>query len=75
MDFKGAIAISLLIKGDRSSCDNYRGISVLSRLAKLVKRLICLQITAFFKSNSFFSAAQNGLRSNHNCKKIPNYFS
>ena len=44
-DLKCAIAFPLFKKGDSSSCDNYRGISVLSPFAKILERLLSHQIT------------------------------
>ena len=50
------------------SCDNYRGISVLSPFAKVFERLISDQITHFFTSNNLFSSTQHGFRANHSCE-------
>ena len=67
-DFKCAIAFPLFKKGDSSSCDNYRGISVLSPFAKIFERLISHQITTFFTYKKIFSPEQHGFRSNHSCE-------
>ena len=67
-DLKCAIAFPLFKKGDRSLCDNYRGISVLSPFAKILERLLSKQITDYFDANQIFSRAQHGFRKNHSCE-------
>ena len=67
-DLKCAIAFPLFKKGDSSSCDNYRGISVLSPFAKIYERLLSWQIINYFTDNKLFSTAQHGFRANHSCE-------
>ena len=49
-------------------CDNYRGISVLSPFAKIIERLLAMQITEFFELNDLFSHSQHGFRIEHSCE-------
>ena len=68
---KCAIVFPLFKKGDPTLCDNYRGISVLSPLAKTLERLISIQITNYFESSlglSLFSSSQHGFRRNFSCE-------
>jgi hypothetical protein len=60
---KCAIVFALFKKGDRSNCDNYRGISVLSPFAKIFERILAANITSHFIENNLFSEAQHGFRS------------
>lgn len=65
---KHAIAFPLHKKGDINSCDNYRGISVLSPFSKIFERLLSNQITVHFTTNKLFTSSQNGFRANHSCE-------
>ena len=58
-DFKTALVFPLFEKGDKSICDNYRGISVLSPLAKIFERILLKNINNFFVTNSLFSVHQH----------------
>ena len=67
---KYAIVYPLFKKGDKNSCDNYRGISILSPFAKIFERLLSAQITAYFTDpkNTLFTKFQHGFRANHSCE-------
>ena len=67
-DLKCAIIFALFKKGDCASCDNYRGISVLSSFAKIFERILAADITAHFIDNDLFSQAQHGFRSKRSCE-------
>ena len=66
-DLKCAIVFALFKKGDRSNCDNYRGISVLSPFAKIFERILAADISSHFIDNNLFSEAQHGFRSKRSC--------
>jgi len=67
-DLKCAIVFALFKKGDRTSCDNYRGISVLSPFAKILERILAADITDHFVANGLFSDAQHGFRTKRSCE-------
>ena len=67
-DLKCAIVFALIKKGDRSNCDNYRGISVLSSFAQIFERILAADITAHFVDNDHFSEAQHGFRNKRSCE-------
>ena len=67
-DLKCAIAYPLFKKGDQTLCDNYRGISVLSPIAKIFERILCADITKYFVENQLFSDSQHGFRSKRSCE-------
>jgi hypothetical protein len=67
-EFKIAIAFPLFKKGDRTLCDNYRCISVLSPIAKVFERLLSNDITTFFSRNKLFCINQHGFRANFSCE-------
>ena len=41
-------------KGDKTDIKNYRGISVISPVAKLFEKLLAHQMTNYFESNNIF---------------------
>ena len=55
-------------KGSTKLCDNNRGISLLSPLAKVIERVIESQVIRYFYSCKLFSANQHSLKSGHSCK-------
>ena len=67
-DLKCAIVFALFKKGDQTSCDNYRGISVLSPFAKIFEKIIAADITNHFVANNLFSDAQHGFRNRRSCE-------
>ena len=67
-EFKSAIVTPLFKKGAKDSCDNYRGISVLSPIAKIFERILYNNIIKYFNSNNLFTANQHGFRTNHSCE-------
>eukprot|EP00732_Lithocolla_globosa_P001514 Lithocolla_globosa_v1_NODE_768_length_3315_cov_5.115644.p2 type:complete len:243 gc:universal NODE_768_length_3315_cov_5.115644:1438-710(-) len=52
--------------GDVNIPSNYRPISVLSTLSKILERLVHTRLTSFFQSNNIFSSKQYGFRQNMN---------
>ena len=55
-------------KGDTSDVNNYRGISVLSPLAKIFEKFLVTRLRAYFNQNTLLCAVQHGLRSSHSCE-------
>jgi hypothetical protein len=50
---------------DKSNKNNYRGISVLSLIAKLFEKILATQITIFSNVNKILFKGQHGFRSDH----------
>ena len=55
-------------KGDESDPNNYRGISVLPPLCKLVEKILGNQIRSYFIENKLLFQGQHGFISNHSCE-------
>ena len=59
---------------EKSSCDsnsdlnNYRGISVLSPLAKIFEKLLAAQINDYFENNNLIYKGQHPFRLGHSCE-------
>ena len=53
---------------DKSNKNNYRGISVLSLIAKLFEKILVTQITIFLNVNKILFKGQHGFRSDHSCE-------
>ena len=62
---KLAKVIPLYKKGDISSIENYRPISLLSSFSKVIEKIIFNQLFVFFQSNNLFFNSQYGFRKNH----------
>ena len=48
--------------------NNYRGISILPPIAKLLEQLLAKQIRNYFESNKLFYAGQHGFRKGFYCE-------
>ena len=48
--------------------NNYRGISVLPPIAKLLEKLLAIQIKEYFESNKLFYSGQHGFRKGYSCE-------
>ncbi|XP_050294198.1 uncharacterized protein LOC126734556 [Anthonomus grandis grandis] len=59
---KEALVIPLFKKGDCNKPDNYRPISLLPIVSKILERCLAEQIADFFKKNNLFSKCQFGFR-------------
>ena len=62
--FKKAVTISLFKKGDRTKIQNYRPISMLSILSKVLEKLVKHRPLTFLNSGNYFSINQFGFRRN-----------
>ena len=60
--WKTSIFVPLFKDGDRSESNNYRPISLLPVVSKLLERLIHDQVYHYLQSNSFFVDQQSGFR-------------
>ena len=61
-DLKIAVLSPIFKKGDRSRCDNYRPISVLSVIAKVLEKIAFDQLCKYFDDNNIISNEQSGFR-------------
>jgi len=55
-------------KGKADDCNNYRGISLLSPIAKIFETLLAEQVSFYFESNNLFHPSQHGFRKNFSCE-------
>ncbi len=68
-DWKSALVTPLFKnKGKTTDLNNYRGISVLSPMAKIFEKVLAIQITRYFDKNGLFSSHQHGFRKGHSCE-------
>ena len=63
--WKSAFVLPLLKGGDPAILTNYRPISNLSVLAKVLEALVSEQVKLFLHSNSILSKFQSGFRKKH----------
>lgn len=61
--FKLAQVLPVYKKGDRGCVDNYRPISILSSLSKILERLLNSRLNKYLEKNNLLSNAQYGFRS------------
>ena len=57
--------VSPIYKGDEKEKGNYRPISVLSNVAKLFEKLVCIQLINCLNANKILSPCQSGFHQNH----------
>ena len=50
---------------DKTFCENYRPISVISNIAKTFEKLVCKQLNTFLDNNNIIVNYQSGFRRNH----------
>jgi len=68
-DWKSALVTPLFKnKGKTTDLNNYRGISVLSPMAKIFEKVLAIQITKYFEKNELFTPHQHGFRKGHSCE-------
>ena len=61
-EWKDATIKVLYKKGDRSNCNNFRGISLLSHVGKVPAKLITNRLSAFCEANNILPEEQCGFR-------------
>jgi hypothetical protein len=70
IEWKSAVVTPLYKQksADKSNKNNYRGISVLSLIAKLFEKILATQITIYLNVNKILFKGQHGFRSDHSCE-------
>ena len=68
--WKTAKIAPIFKSGDPSQPTNYRPISLLSTLSKVLERVISNQIYGYFETNKLFYAGQFGFRRAHSCQDL-----
>ncbi len=62
--WKHALVIPLFKKGDQESVNNYRPISLLPVLSKIVEKIVSNQLSDFLLNHNLLSDSQHGFRPN-----------
>ncbi len=62
---KSAFVVPILKEGDSTILDNYRPISKLCVLSKILESIISEQLTCYLKANKVLSVNQSGFRKKH----------
>ena len=65
-NIKIAKVIPIFKKGDTSETKNYRPISILPSLSKVLERIVFIRTTDFLNKHNIFCESQFGFRANHN---------
>lgn len=68
MLFKNAKVTPIYKKGDRTEATNYRPISVLSTLSKLIEQHISKQLYGYLTDFNLLHTSQSGFRPHHSCQ-------
>ena len=66
---KIAKVVPIFKKGDRALTNNYRPISLLPVISKVIEKIIYNQLSLYFESNKLFSDSQYGFRPNHSTEQ------
>ncbi len=64
-DWKLAKVTPIYKSEDKTFCENYRPISVISNIAKTFEKLVCKQLNTFLDNNNIIVNNQSGFRRNH----------
>ena len=64
-NWKRSKIIPIHKSGDKTSPNNYRPISILPSVSKVLEKLVQVQLAEYLKSNSILSEAQSGFRKYH----------
>ena len=69
VDWKTAVVMPLCkSKGERTDINSYRGISVISPVAKIFEKVIASQLIEYLMEHVILSCNQHGFRSDHSCE-------
>ena len=60
-----AKVVPIFKKGDNTLMNNYRPISLLPVISKVIEKIICTQLSTYFENNKLFYDSQYGFRPNH----------
>ena len=66
--WKMAKAMAAYKGGAQNDPNNYRPLSKLCTLSKIIERHISIQLTSYLESHQLFSLSQSGFRSGHSCQ-------
>ena len=66
---KIAKVVPIFKKGDCALTNNYRPISLLPVISKVIEKIIYTQLSLYFESNKLFSDSQYGFRPNHSTEQ------
>ncbi|CAB4041085.1 Hypothetical predicted protein [Paramuricea clavata] len=64
-DWKFAKVTPIYKAENKTLCENYRPISVISNIAKIFEKLVCRQLNTFLDNNNIIVKNQSGFRRNH----------
>ena len=64
-DLKNATVSPIYKNGDKSDCSNYRPISVLSTIAKILEKIVYNQLISYINENNILTNNQFGFRKSH----------
>ena len=64
-DLKNATISPIYKNGDKSDCSNYRPISVLSNVAKILEKIVYNQLISYINENNILTNSQFGFRKSH----------
>jgi hypothetical protein len=64
-DWKFAKVTPIYKSEDKTLCENYRPISIISNIAKIFEKLVCRQLNTFLDKNNIIVKNQSGFRRNH----------
>ena len=63
--WKRAVVIPLHKKGELTAAENFRPITNVPMISKIIEKLVCAQVDSYMKRNSLYSIDQHGFRSGH----------
>ena len=67
---KQAKVIPIFKKGDRQHCNNYRSISLLSSISKIIEKLVHRKLYGFLEFNNYLYINQFGFRNVHSTNHV-----
>ena len=67
---KTAKVIPIFKKGDQQDCNNYRAISLLSNIGKIIEKLLHKHLFKFSNSNNCLFNYQFGFRNHHSTNHV-----